>query len=115
MADGGRVCDSEDSRWLVGLFLVKQREANSGPQICPGNLVFDAKTKKKSLFSEGSFSFSPFFANVGNEQRGWPSHFTSGRALQPQVGLTRNSACILDVLRRSGRRRDIKFSRGDFS
>ena len=33
MADRGRVRDSEDSRWLVGLFLVKQREANSGPQI----------------------------------------------------------------------------------
>ena len=63
-------------------------------------------------FALGLFAI---FRLHGNEQRGWPSHFTSGRALQPQVGLTRNSACILDVLRRSGRRRDIKFSRGDFS
>ena len=57
MADRGRVRDSEDSRWLVGLFLVKQREANSGPQfrikslkLCPGNLVFDAKTEKSRFF-----------------------------------------------------------------
>ena len=57
MADRGRVRDSEDSRWLVGLFLVQKREANSGPQfrikslkLCPRNLVFDAKPEKSRFF-----------------------------------------------------------------
>jgi hypothetical protein len=54
MAAQGHVRDSEDSRWLVGLFVEQKHEANSGPQfrikslkLCPGNLVFDATTEKK--------------------------------------------------------------------
>jgi hypothetical protein len=59
MAGRARVCDSTDSRWLVKLFLAKQSEADPGPQICPGNLVFCAKTKKH-FFSKDKRSFGHF-------------------------------------------------------
>ena len=115
MAGRARVCDSQESRWLVKLFLAKRSEANPGPQSFP-------KTKVAA-----SFCFkSRFFPKI-KEVLAYPKsqatmsrcevdkNLMPGVALQPLVGLTPNSVLILFGLRRSGPRRLIQNQIGEFT
>ena len=76
--------------------------------------VFSLKFPSRSQFLGKNEKIRNFSNGIEMGSVEWHPDFTSGVASQPQLGMTPNSACIFYVLRRSGRRRQIKNQIGDF-